>query len=53
MKKKLKITAKRSKPVGTVVIDNERNDDWMKTLPGYRNEVELHEQLADEFAEGK
>lgn len=25
----------------TIVIDDEANDDWMKTLPGYENEMEI------------
>lgn len=32
----------------TVVIDNELNDDWMKSLPGYKDEIRLHEKLANE-----
>jgi len=32
--------------VGTIVIDTVENDDWMKTLPGYQDEVKIHEELA-------
>lgn len=45
-KKIVKVTAMKRKPVGTVVIDTVENDDWMKSLPGYKNEIALHEQLA-------
>lgn len=41
------------KPVATIVIDNELDDDWMKQLPGYRSEVEIHEELARKYAEKK
>jgi len=33
------------KAVGTIVIDNELNDDWMKQLPGYQDEVAITEGL--------
>jgi hypothetical protein len=33
----------------TIVIDNEEEDDWMKSLPGYRHEIELHERIAAEL----
>lgn len=29
----------------TIVIDTEENDDWMKSLPGYKDEIRLHEEL--------
>ena len=29
-----------------VIADSELNDDWMKTLPGYDDEVEIHEEIA-------
>lgn len=32
--------------VGTITIDTVENDDWMKTLPGYQDEVRIHEELA-------
>ncbi len=38
----------------TIVIDSEQNDDWMKSLPGYQDEVAIHEALAVKYAaEGK
>ena len=36
-----------------IVIDTVANDDWMKALPGYKKEVQLHEELAKKFAEMK
>ena len=39
MSKKLHV----SKKLPVVVIDNERNDDWMKALPGYADEVAITE----------
>jgi len=30
----------------TLIINSEENDDWMKTLPGYKDEVKIHESLA-------
>lgn len=32
--------------VDAITIEDEHNDDWMKTLPGYADEVAIHEQLA-------
>ncbi len=32
-----------------IVIDDEKNDDWMKSLPGYQNEVALHDELAKKY----
>jgi len=29
-----------------LIINSEENDDWMKTLPGYKDEVEIIESLA-------
>lgn len=37
--------------VRTIVIDSEENDDWMKTLPGYQDEVRIHEELARKYAQ--
>jgi len=31
----------------TIVIDNEEDDDWMKSLPGYQDEANIHEELAN------
>ena len=30
----------------TITIQSEEEDDWMKSLPGYKDEVKLHEELA-------
>lgn len=38
------------KPVGVIVIDTEENDDWMKSLPGYADEVKIHQELAKKYA---
>lgn len=38
----------KKKTVGTITIDNEYNDDWMKSLPGYQNEVEITESALRE-----
>ena len=29
-----------------IIIQSEEEDDWMKSLPGYEDEVKLHEELA-------
>lgn len=34
------------KTVGTITIDNERNDDWIRSLSGYADEVEIIEAAA-------
>jgi len=34
---------KKKAVVGTITIDSEENDDWMKSLPGYADEVEIVE----------
>lgn len=36
-----------------VVIEDEENDDWMKKLKGYQQEVPIHEALAAEYAKKK
>lgn len=36
--------------VDTITIDNELNDDWMKTLPGYKGEIELIEQAGQDLS---
>jgi len=28
-----------------LIINSEENDDWMKTLPGYKDEIEIIESL--------
>ena len=33
--------------------DSERNDDWMKTLPGYQDEIAIHEELARKRGDSK
>lgn len=46
-----KISIKQqTKPRQTIVIDSEKNDDWMKSLPGYKDEVKIHEELAKKHA---
>lgn len=35
------------KPKKTIVIDTEENDDWMKSLPGYKDDLAIHEKLAE------
>lgn len=30
----------------TLVIDTHENDDWMKSLPGYKQELVIHAELA-------
>lgn len=46
---KIKVKAKDKKdPVGTLVINTVENDDWMKTLPGYSDEIAIHESLSKE-----
>ena len=39
----------KEEPKATIVIDSEEVDDWMKSLPGYKDEVKLHEQLAEQL----
>ena len=34
------------KAVGTITIDNEKNDDWIRSLPGYADEVAIIEAAA-------
>ena len=34
----------------TLTINSEENDDWMKALPGYKNEVKLIEQVGKDHA---
>ena len=35
----------------TIIIQSEEEDDWMKSLPGYEDEVKLHEELAEKLEE--
>jgi hypothetical protein len=45
MKKKIIVLHKKEiskKPV--FVLNTEENDDWMKKLPGYQNEIDIIEQ---------
>ena len=35
-----------SKPNKTITIDSEAADDWMKSLPGYKDEIKLSDELA-------
>ena len=41
------------KPKKVIVIDTVENDDWMKSLPGYKDEVAIHEKLAEKYAKDK
>jgi len=50
---KIRVKAKRKDPVGTVTINSVENDDWMKSLPGYEDEIELHEALSKDKDAGK
>ena len=47
-----KAKIKKKKPF-VIRNDTERNDDWMKTLPGYKDEKKIHEDLAKKNAKGK
>jgi len=43
-----KIVLKKStkkEELETIANDTEENDDWMKTLSGYKDEVAIHEGL--------
>ena len=33
--------------------DTDENADWIKKLPGHKNEVAIHEKLAEELVEKK
>ena len=51
-----KPSIKRKKAPIHLKNDNEHQDDWMKTLPGYKDELKLHEDLAKKYkakTEGK
>jgi hypothetical protein len=39
------------KPTTTIIIDSEEIDDWMKSLPGYEDEIKIHEELANKLIE--
>jgi len=41
------------KPKKVIVIDTVENDDWMKSLPGYKDEVAIHEKLAEKYEKDK
>ena len=43
---------KKKKPI-VIRNDSERNDDWMKTLPGYKDEKKIHDDLAKKYAKNK
>lgn len=36
-----------------IVIDNQEDDDWIKTGKGYKDEVAIHQQLAKQYAAKK
>jgi hypothetical protein len=44
-----KYGAKKAADKGRIVINNELSDDWMKTLPGYQDELAIHQALAEVF----
>ena len=49
---KKKVVKKKPKPRElTITIQSEEEDDWMKSLPGYKDEVKLHEELAEKLEE--
>jgi len=41
-----KVVVTKAKKRVVVYNNTEENDDWMKSLPGYKNEVKIHEELA-------
>ena len=42
----------KKKKRAVVYNNTEENDDWMKSLPGYKNEVAIHEDLAKKHKRG-
>lgn len=42
---------RRGRPVGTVTIDNEENDDWIRTDETRDSETRIHDELAEEHEE--
>ena len=40
------IVRRKEEQIKTIVIDSELNDDWMKILPGYQNELQIHEDIS-------
>jgi hypothetical protein len=44
------IKERRNMATKVIRITDEKNDDWMKSLPGYKNEVKMHEDLAKKYA---
>jgi len=37
----------------TIRIDGDRNADWIKSLPGHKDEVAIHDALANKFKKEK
>lgn len=37
----------------TLTIDTEENDDWMKQLPGYKDELTIHKKLSKKSKKSK
>ena len=44
-KKKVVVVKPKPKEL-VIIIQSEEEDDWMKSLPGYEDEVKLHEDIA-------
>ena len=49
MPKKRVVKTKPKEPI--IIIQSEEEDDWMKSLPGYKDEIRLHEELAEKLDE--
>lgn len=43
----------KNKSTTTITINSEEEDDWMKSLPGYKDEVRLHEELRNKIKRDK
>lgn len=37
----------------TLTINTEENDDWMKSLKGYQNELKIHDELRKKHSKKK
>ena len=49
-KAKVRLKTPTDEDLPVITIDSVENDDWMKSLPGYKNEVAIHEELAKKYA---
>lgn len=45
--------SEKEDPMVTIIIDSEEVDDWMKSLPGYKDEVKLHEEIEEKLKDDK